>query len=123
QINRSAFDFDAVLRERMFRGGKSLGTVEQRLGRDAADVQTRPAEKFAFDAGDFEAELSRADRRDVSARAGADDDDVKIALAHARADCSSLPMMSNARVMSSREMSRCVTARTRPEMLPVLTPC
>ncbi len=54
-----------------------LGGVEQRLGRDAADVEAGAAERLALlDDGDFHAELRRADRADIAAGPGADDDEI-----------------------------------------------
>ena len=52
--------------------------VEQRLAGDAADVQAGAAEGLAaFDEGSFQAELRAANRRDVAARAAADDNEIK----------------------------------------------
>ena len=54
-----------------------LGGIEQRLRRDAADVEASAAERLAlFDHGDLHAELGRADRADVAGGAGADHDDI-----------------------------------------------
>ena len=54
-----------------------LGSIEQRLRRDAADVEAGPAQRLALlDDGDLHAELRRADRADISAGAGADHDDI-----------------------------------------------
>ena len=51
--------------------------LEQRLGGDAAPVQAGAAEhRLPFDDGGLQAELGGADRGDVAAGAGADDDDV-----------------------------------------------
>ena len=61
-----------------------LGRLQQRLRRDAADVGARAARRGlavgarpVVDAGDLEAELRGADRGDVAAGTGADDDDVE----------------------------------------------
>ena len=64
---------DAVLGEVVLGHRHFFGAVEQGFGRDAADVEARPAEVFPFDASDAKAELRRADGGDVSAGAGADD--------------------------------------------------
>src|SRR5262245_20010387 len=55
-----------------------LARVEERLRRDAADVEARPAERrVLLDARDPHAELRGADRGDVAAGPGADDDEVE----------------------------------------------
>ena len=61
-----------------------LRGLEQRLGRDAADVEAGAAEAGlalpvlpVVDADGLEAELRGADGGDVAARAGADDGDVE----------------------------------------------
>ena len=60
---------------------EQLGGVEQRLGRDAADVEAGAAERLAaFGAGGLEAELRGADRGDIAAGAGADHQDVEIVI-------------------------------------------
>ena len=54
-----------------------VGGMQQRLGRDAADVQAGPAERLApLHAGCLEAQLRASDGTDIAPRAGADDDDV-----------------------------------------------
>src|SRR3546814_9612110 len=53
--------------------------VEHRLRRDAADVEAGAAQRLApFGARGLEAQLRRADRRDIAAGAGTDDKDVVI---------------------------------------------
>ena len=53
--------------------------VQHRLGRDAADIEAGAAQRLAaFHAGGLQPQLRRADRRDIAAGAGADDDQVKI---------------------------------------------
>jgi len=54
-----------------------LGGAQQRLGRNAAPVETDAAEVLALDQSDLAAELGGADRRDVAARPAADDDDIE----------------------------------------------
>src|SRR5262249_33952629 len=54
-----------------------LGGVQQRLRRDAADVETGAAMGGALlDHADLHAELCRADRADIAAGAGSDDDEI-----------------------------------------------
>ena len=59
-----------------------LGRAQQRLGRDAAPVQADAAEIGFFDDRGLETELRGADRGDVAAGAGADDDDVEGCVGH-----------------------------------------
>ena len=59
-----------------------LARIEQRLARDAADVEAGAAERRPLlDAGHLHAELRGADRGDVAAGAGADHDQV-VTLGH-----------------------------------------
>ena len=53
-----------------------LGRAQQRLGRDAAPVEADAAEQLALDDRGLEAELRRADRGDIAAGPGAEDDEV-----------------------------------------------
>jgi hypothetical protein len=54
-----------------------LGSVQQRLRRDTADVEAGAAVGAAlFDDGDLHAELCRADRTDIAPGASADDDEI-----------------------------------------------
>ena len=76
-----------------------LGRAQQRLGRDAAPVQADAAEIGALDDRGLESELRRADRRDIAARAGADDDHVERGVGH-RA-----PQMFPATVCTNRPIS------------------
>src|SRR5690606_37387963 len=77
-------DLDAELGHRAARGRlEILGGVEHRLRRNAADVEASAAERLAaFDARGLEPELSGADRGDVSAGAGTDDEDVVVVFSH-----------------------------------------
>ena len=69
---------DAVGVQAVARLGVELGRVEQRLGRDAADVQAGAAERAALvDAGHPHAELGRPDRADIAAGPGADDHQIE----------------------------------------------
>ena len=55
-----------------------LRGAEERLGRDAADVDAGAAEGLVgFDADDGEAELCGADGGDIAAGAAADDDEIR----------------------------------------------
>lgn len=59
---------------------KDVRRVEERLGRDAADVQAGPAERAAgLDARDLEAELTGLDRCNVATGPASDDDNVVLA--------------------------------------------
>ena len=54
-----------------------FGSMQQRLRRHAADIKAGAAESWVLlDHGDLHAELRRAHRADISARAGADDDEI-----------------------------------------------
>src|SRR5918993_253539 len=53
-----------------------LATARLRFGRDAPPVATDPAEVLPLDNRRLEAELRRADRRDIAAGPGAEDDEV-----------------------------------------------
>src|SRR5215218_4983809 len=63
--------------------------AQQRLGRDTAPVQADAAEIGFFDDRGLEAELRRADRSDIAAGPGADDDDVEGCVGHATCSFSS----------------------------------
>ena len=49
-----------------------VGRVDQRLGRDAADVEASAAQRLAFDQNRRDAELPGADRCHITAGAAAD---------------------------------------------------
>src|SRR5262249_37220364 len=55
---------------------EEVGADDPRLGRDAAPVEARAAQLVLFDHRGLEAELRGADRGNVTARTGADDDDL-----------------------------------------------
>ena len=59
-------------------GVREVGVLEERLRGDAPDVQAHTAPVLLFDDGDREAELSASDGRDVTAGAGAENDDVVV---------------------------------------------
>ena len=83
-VDARAFDRDAVRGVVVLQVVVMLAGVEQGLGRDAADVEAGAARRRLavlagelVDAGRLQAELRGADRGDVAAGAGADDDDVE----------------------------------------------
>src|SRR5690606_36469780 len=57
---------------------KYLRTFEQRLGRDAAPVETNSAQRFALHDGYFHTQLRSPDSRYITARAAAHHDQIKI---------------------------------------------
>ena len=63
---------------------ENLGRAQQRLGGNAAPVEADAAEIVALDDGGLEAELRGADRGDIAAGAGADDQDVEGSVRHVR---------------------------------------
>ena len=70
---------DAALGELVERLVVQVRVVEQRLGRDAADVEAGAAERAArLDAGRLEAELRGLDRGHVATGSAADNDDIKL---------------------------------------------
>ena len=76
-----ALDLHAELGKAMPRLLEHLRGMEQRLRRDAADVQAGAAGGRALlDDGDLQPELRRADGADIAARAGADDDEIVLAM-------------------------------------------
>ena len=69
---------DAVLGEIVARLLEQVRGLQQRLGRDAADIEAGAAEGRALlDHGHLHAELGGADRRHIAARPGADHDEVE----------------------------------------------
>jgi hypothetical protein len=71
-------DLDPHVAQAVARLLEKLGSVQQRLGRDAADVEAGAAVGGPLlDHGDLEAELAGADGADVAAGAGSDDDEVE----------------------------------------------
>ena len=70
-------DLDAHGGEAVFRFGVALARMEQRLRRDAADIEAGAAVGRALlDYRHLHAELRRADGADIAAGTGADDDEV-----------------------------------------------
>ena len=78
--SRSSFglaDLDAEAGEIVAGRLEQLGGVEQRLRRDAADIEAGAAEgRVLLDDGDLEAELGGADGADIAAGAAADDGEI-----------------------------------------------
>jgi dihydrolipoamide dehydrogenase len=58
--------------------GRELGVLEQRLGRDAADVEAHAAPVLLLDDGGGLAELRRADGGDVAAGACTENEDIEV---------------------------------------------
>src|ERR1019366_7826668 len=78
EVQRHTADGEAVLLGVHPRELIVLRRLEQRLGRNASDVDASSAERFvALDAHGLESELRRADRGDVTARPSADYEDVR----------------------------------------------
>ena len=76
---------DAVLTEFVFDLFDIFGRLQQRLRRNATDVQASTAQRhFAFgilpalDAGDIKSQLRRTNRGNVAAWTGADNDNIKL---------------------------------------------
>ncbi|MGY4599518.1 hypothetical protein ACVWXL_007264 [Bradyrhizobium sp. GM22.5] len=77
QIELRRGDADAHLGEGMPGLLEHFGGVQQRLRRHAADIEAGAAERrVLFDHGDFHAELRCTHRADITARSGADDDEI-----------------------------------------------
>ncbi len=78
EVEADFVEHDAVLGGFFFREDEMVARSEERLARDATDVETGATElRVFFDNGGFESELGGANRADVAAGAGADDDDVE----------------------------------------------
>ena len=78
EIEPDVVETDAVLGGFLFREGEMIARREERLARDATDVQAGAAEFLVFlDDRGLQPELRGANRRDITAGAGADDDKVK----------------------------------------------
>jgi len=77
-IDRGAFALQAHLGEVVFGLMQGVGRMQQRFGRNAADIETGTAQSLAaLDHGGFQAELGAADGTDIAAGATTDDDYVK----------------------------------------------
>ena len=76
-IDRRAFALEAHIGKVVFGFVQHMRGMQQRLGRDTADVQAGAAQRLAaLDTGGFEAQLGAADGGYIAAGAGADDDDI-----------------------------------------------
>ena len=83
EVERDALDANPVVGQLVLRGRIALGAVQQRLRRDAADVQAGAAEQAALvDARGAHPELRGADRGHVAARAAADHHEVESIVRH-----------------------------------------
>ncbi len=77
QIELGLADADAHLGEGMTGFLEQFGRMQQRLRRDAADIETGAAEGRAlFNDSHLHAELRRANGADITAGAGADDNEI-----------------------------------------------
>jgi len=78
EVDGRRADIDAHLGEGVARFVEEFRGMQQRLGGNAADIEAGAAQRVALlDAGDLEAELRRADRAFISARARPDHDEVE----------------------------------------------
>ncbi len=77
-IELEAADLEAELLAALAQGVGHVGIPEQRLGRDAADVQAHAAQPLPVDDSRLLAELCGPDGTHVAARSGADHDDVVV---------------------------------------------
>jgi hypothetical protein len=97
QVERQAAGGDAMGGELVAGARIQLARLEQGLARDAAHAQARSAQaRLLLDAGHVQAELRRAQRRHVAARAGAEHDQI-VSLGHrtrSRAGCARAPRRS-----------------------------
>src|SRR5690606_34301144 len=79
QVNAQVVDVNAVLRRVQAQPLDVFGGAEQRLGRNAADVDAGTAQcRVTFDAGDGKAELRGTNAGDIAARSAAEHDDVEM---------------------------------------------
>jgi len=83
RVHARIADADAVRGKRVLQFVKLLGGIQQRLGRNAADIQASAAQcRTALGAGALvdahhaQAQLRGANRRHITARPAADDDDI-----------------------------------------------
>ena len=77
KIERRRADLDAHPAEGMTGLVESLGRMQHRLRRNAADIEAGAAERFfLLDDGNLHAELCGANRADIAGWAGTDDDKI-----------------------------------------------
>jgi hypothetical protein len=79
EIERNAADLDAHIGEMMFAASSYFSdALQQRLRRDAADIQARAAERLTlFSHGHLHPQLGAADGAHITAGTGPDDDDIE----------------------------------------------
>ena len=83
QVDLQAGDLDPVVGELLRRDRVVVRGLQQRLRRNAADVEAGAAERAPLlDAGDAKPQLRGADRRHVAARPAADDNEIICAVGH-----------------------------------------
>src|SRR6185312_1775374 len=83
QIDGGAIDLDSVRREPVRRLLVEVRGLQQRLRRDAADIEAGAAERAALlHAGRLKPKLRRADGADIAAGSAADDDEVELSICH-----------------------------------------
>src|SRR5262249_35637187 len=79
EVEADTLDLDAVPRQHMPGLGVFFGGVEQRLRRDAADIEAGAAQRLALvDAYRLHAELCRPDRGDIAARPSPDHHHIRL---------------------------------------------
>ena len=82
---------------------RDLGVAQQRLGRDAADVEADTAPVLLLDDPDGLAELGGADRGDVPTGAGTEDEDIEVGhVAHTASLVASAGLIAHARTTLPR---------------------
>jgi hypothetical protein len=92
------------------RRGEHLRDVQQRLGRDAADVQADAAERgMALDQHDRAAEIRGAERRGVAAGSGAEHEDVGAEIRHQRRIRRRSPSSAASRVVNRAASAPSIT--------------
>ena len=82
QLRRPNREPDEIERAGLAKAMRRARRVDQRFRGDAADIETGSAEPVGFDDDRVEAELARADRGDIAARAAADDENLAAKLVH-----------------------------------------
>ena len=115
EIELRRADLDAERLEAVAGEIEHLGGVEERLRRDAADVQAGAAEGRALlDDRDLEAKLGGLDGADVAAGAGADDGEIvggcqRKMLPHEAVDVSGEEIAASAAAVSGRSAHGCLS--------------
>ena len=83
ELRRSDRKTDRVQPVRIDERMRGVSRMDQRLRRNAADVEAGPPDPLSLDENGVEAELARANRCDIAARAAADDEDLAGERVHA----------------------------------------